>query len=75
MANAVCVVVYEPVNPFRWCRGQSICPFVTVVITGKNHLNTLEKQESATYCLSVPLFVHFSFSLTKFSIKDFTETT
>ena len=28
-------------------------------------------QESATYGLSVPLFVHFSFSLTKFSVTNF----
>ena len=46
MASAVCVVVYEPVNPFRWCRGQLICPFVIVIITGMDHLITigLDKQ-------------------------------
>ena len=29
------------------------------------------KKESATYCLSVPLFVHFSFSPIKISVTDF----
>ena len=28
-------------------------------------------KESATYCLSVPLFVHFSFSQTKIYVTDF----
>ena len=29
------------------------------------------KQNKATYCLSVPLFVHFSFSPIKISVADF----
>ena len=33
--------------------------------------NILCNKVSATYCLSVPLFVHFSFSLTNFSVTDF----
>ena len=27
--------------------------------------------KTATYCISVPLFVHFSFSLMKMSVADF----
>ena len=27
--------------------------------------------KTATYCLSVPLFIHFSFSLMKISVADF----
>ena len=29
------------------------------------------QNKTATYCLSVPLFVHFSFSLMKISVIDF----
>ena len=33
-------------------------------------------KRTATYCLSVPLFVHFSFSpMEKFFVKDFSATT
>ena len=33
--------------------------------------SVLCKKDAATYCLSVPLFVHFSFSPSKVSVTDF----
>ena len=45
-------------------------PYEIIKMNMKSYILYIFK-ESATYCLSVPLFVHFSFSLTKFSVKDF----
>ena len=36
-----------------------------------DELYCVTKKKPATYCLSVPLFVHFSFSLTEISVTDF----
>ena len=34
-------------------------------------MSCIVKQKTATYCLSVPLFVHFSFSPMEISVTDF----
>ena len=67
----VCLLVYLSVN-FFFVKGFSATNWVRILKFG--HLDSYELYcvtKTATYCLSFPLFVHFSFSQMEISVTNF----